>query len=399
MPEGHFHWHKNSRAFAGSKEVALRSTDTSAAIHPEPVDEALNRLYSAISGRGVFCISDTALPALDSLQAGQFATLTGGTSGSPKVIVRTHASWIKSFDTNAQMFSYVDTDSIAGLGSLNHPLALYGIMEGAYVGICVHALSALKPSEQSAHMQDHECTILYATPTQLRLLPKNKALLGIRLILCGGGALSDEVRKHVMTVCPNANLHVFYGAAETSFIALGGPDTPAGSVGQPYPGVDLDVRPSGTSDTGEIWVRSPYLCLQYLYGDSDHTQRKGDWLTVGEHGYLDEGGNLFLRGRAGRIITIADQTIYPEELEAQFSALEGISHCAVLGRPDAMRGHHLVAVLEGKADASLAQMLRDYCTDNGLVSPREVAFLDQFPLLASGKPDLQRIAALTGCAF
>ncbi|MEH6645134.1 AMP-binding protein [Sulfitobacter sp.] len=395
MPEGHFHWHSKSRAFAGDQEVALHAADAPLTIPCDPVSDALQMLYSAVTGTRAFCVSNRALPELDQLTAGQLATLTGGTSGAPKVIVRTHASWIKSFEANAAMFTYIASDSIAVLGALSHSLALYGVLEAAHHGLEIHALSPLKPSGQSARMQEHGCTILYATPTQLRLLPKSTHLPEVRLILCGGGVLSDETRRHILALCPNAKLHVFYGAAETSFITLGGPDTPAGSVGRPYPGVELAVHAPDTAGTGQIWVRSPYLFDGYLHGDSQHTQRDGDWLTVGEHGYLDAEGHVFLRGRAGRIINIADQTVFPEELEAQFNALRGISQCAVLARHDALRGHHLVAVLEGSDDAILAQKLRDYCASNALVAPRDVIFLDPFPLLASGKPDLQRIASLT----
>lgn len=395
MPEGHFHWHSTSRAFAGDHEVALLPTDAPSAIPCDIVSDALQMLYSAIAGSGVFCVSSRALPELAQLTAGQFATLTGGTSGAPKVIVRTHASWIKSFEANAAMFSYVTSDSIAVLGSLSHSLALYGVLEAAHHGLDIHALSPLKPSRQAARLHEHGCTILYATPTQLRLLPKSTQLPDVRLILCGGGALSDDTRRHIIALCPDAKLHVFYGAAETSFITLGGPDTPTGSVGRPYPDVELAVRGPDTNGTGEIWVRSPYLFDRYLYGDSQHTQRDGDWLTVGEYGYLDAEGHVFLRGRAGRIVNIADQTVFPEELEAHFNALHGINHCAVLARHDTLRGHHLIAVLEGADDAKLAQNIRDYCAANALVAPRDVLFLDPFPLLASGKPDLQRIAHLT----
>ncbi len=50
---------------------------------------------------------------------------------------------------------------------------------------------------------------------------------------------------------PNADLRVFYGAAETGFVAMSDPDTPPGSVGRPYPGVDIHI------EAGEVFVRSP----------------------------------------------------------------------------------------------------------------------------------------------
>lgn len=396
MPTHRFQWHRDARIFAGADEVVPIGSAPAAAIPAHSVTAAIAGIYAAIRTDTPFCVSDLAVPDIDQIPPSHFATLTGGTSGAPKVILRTQASWIASFNANAAQFGYRPDDSIAVLGALSHSLALYGLLEGLHLGLSVHALSPLKPSGQSAQLHAHRCTILYATPTQLRLLPVGTRLHDIRLILCGGGTLGADTRHHITALCPNAELHVFYGAAETSFVTMGDSSTPEGSVGRPYAGVKIAVRDPDDTGTGVIWVRSPYLFERYLHGESAHTQRDGDWLTVGEYGHINAQGYLFLRGRAGRVINIADTAVFPEELEARFSVLAGISQCAVLARLDALRGRHLIAVLEGGEDAEKRNMLLRYCKANGLAGLRDVTFLDPFPLLASGKPDLRRIAALTG---
>lgn len=391
-----FRWHPDTRFFAGTEEVIPGESVPVAAIGATPVNDAITALHTALAANTGFCISDPALADLAPLPPLHFATLTGGTSGTPKVILRTQASWIASFDINARQFGYTATDSIAVLGGLSHSLALYGAMESLHLGLSVHALSTLKPSGQSAEMRRRRCTILYATPTQLRLLSKGKPLPDVRLILCGGGTLGAEVRRHINVVCPNAKLHIFYGAAETSFITMGDSATPEGSVGKGYMGVEIAVREPDSSGTGLVWVRSPYLFEHYLQGESPHTRRDGDWLTVGEYGAIDAEGHLYLRGRAGRVVNIADITVFPEELEAQLSTIKGVSICAVLARHDTLRGRHLIAVLPGPTDQALRKRLLAHCEDNRLTPLRDVLFLEPFPLLPSGKPDLRRIAALTG---
>lgn len=393
-----FQWHQEAKAFAGRTEVA-RQGHGSARIPATPCSRALEDLRTALGGSSAFCVSDTPLPPIDTLDPDHFATLTGGTSGPPKVIVRSQLSWIKSFHANAAQFAYTPNDSIAVLGTLTHSLALYGVLEGLHLGLTVHALAASPPSGQRNTVHSAGITILYATPTQLRLLPPGTTLPNIRLILCGGGALPPATRTHITALCPNASLYVFYGAAETSFITLSDADTPEGSVGRPYPEVEIEIRDPDPTGTGALWVRSPYLFNEYLQGGSTHTRHDDGWLTIGEIGRLDTQGCLFLRGRAGRVFTIADQTIYPEELEAQFMSLHGVPNCAVLARVDPLRGHHLIVVVEGPESANLRKTLFEQCTRTGVSRPRDVIFLDPFPLLPSGKPDLMHIATLTGATL
>ena len=392
-----FHWHPDARAFAGHAEVCPTQGPALNHIAAEPPATALEGLFNTLGHEAAFCVSNIAPPDLAPLAPHLFTTLTGGASGTPKIILRTQSSWITSFETNATHFAYTPDDSIAVLGALSHSLALYGVLEGLHLGLNVHALSPLAPSAQCDALHRNICTILYATPTQLRLLPKGKTLPHIRLILCGGGALSSATRDHILTQCPNATLHVFYGAAETSFITLSDSSTPDSSVGQPYPQVKITVRNPDDTGTGEIWVRSPYLFEQYLRGTSEHTRSEEGWLTLGEIGRLDSDGYLHLRGRAGRVFNIADQTIYPEELETRLLSCEGMTQCTVMARPDALRGHHLIIAAAGPDDDNRRAALLAYCKTNNIILPREIIFLDPFPNLPSGKPDLTRIAALTGC--
>lgn len=394
MPDAQFQWHPSAHAFVAGAQVTACTQTPPSHIPPTPLAAAFTGLANAF-GTTPFCVTDNTTVDVGSLPPSHFATLTGGTSGAPKVIARTQASWIASFDTNAALFNYSANDSIAVLGALSHSLALYGVLEALHLGMDIHVLSDLGHRAQSTQLHDQKCTILYATPTQLRLLPVGQQLPDIRLILCGGGALDAATQEHITRLCPKAALHVFYGAAETSFVTLGDASTPEGSVGRAYPNAEIAVRDEDAQGIGTVWVRSPYLFDHYLQGDSPHTRRNGDWITVGERGHLDTQGNLFLKGRAGRAINVADQTVYPEELEAAICALANAPYCAVLSRADDLRGQHIIAALPGPEDTGVRQTLPAACTSRGLHAPREVIFLDPFPMLPSGKPDLQQIATLT----
>lgn len=398
-----FCWHPDAQLFAGPDLVprtGLAAAATFCAINATNSAKALPALAAALQGCSGFCLYEGIDPAGLGSEPHQFITLSGGSSGQPKGILRRQSSWITSFTTNARLFDYRTPDRIAVLGRLSHSLALYGVLEALHLGLDAFALDAVPFRQQVQILAAQAISILYATPTQLRLLALGAAPGGlphVRLILCGGGALEDRTAQSIQNLCPNATIRVFYGAAETSFITLSGPDTPKASVGQAYPGVTIricDETGRQTAQTGEVWVRSTYLFDRYVLGHADDTQRNDGFLSVGEIGHLDAAGNLHLLGRKTRMVQIADQNVFPEKIEAHICAAAAVASCAVVPRPDPVRGHRLVAVLEGTKDPELAANVQQDCrnTFGPLVAPKQILFHPALPLLASGKIDLPNLA-------
>ena len=399
--QGSFRWHQDARLFAGQSEVPRApegQRDSFRALPATPTFDALTALTTAISQQAPFCLSDRPLPDDIACPPGAFLTLTGGASGQPKAVRRSQTSWIASFDVNAYRFALSSGDSVAVLGHLSHSLSLYAVLEALHLGLDAHVLADQSPRRQSVCVAEAGATILYATPTQLRLLARGAAapLPSLRLVLCGGGALDAATRAVVKGLCPEAAVPVFYGAAETSFITLADAHTPEGSVGRPYPGVNLrllDRAGRPTSDVGEIWVRSPYLFDGYALGSSTDTRWQDGFVTVGEIGELDADGHLWIKGRRQRMVQIADQMVFPEAVETVIAAHTRLP-CAVLPREDALRGQHLVAVVETAAKELSAEEIIANCRAalGTLAAPRRVFFNSDLPLLPSGKIDLNALS-------
>ena len=246
------------------------------------------------------------------------------------------------FDVNKDRFGLRAEDSYAVLGALSHSLTLYAVLEALHVGADLHFLNGLSPKVQISALQERQISVLYATPSQLRLLQEGMQAIytklpDMRLILSGGGKLDATCRANIGSLCPNAEIVEFYGATETSFITLSDYDTPDGSVGIPYPGVSLKIlddhgRP--TQGVGEIWIKSPYLFEGYEIGESRDTRWNGEYLTVGEMGFVDADGNLFLKGRKSRMVTVADQNVFLEDIEAVLQTDKDVQLCAALAKPD-----------------------------------------------------------------
>ncbi len=329
---------------------------------------------------GMLHILDTQLPDSDPREGAysdalaSFITFTGGTTGPPKAILRSQSSWLHSFKHQD-----VDIgDNVAVLGDLTHSLACYAAIEALTSWAKLYLLSDVRPDGQATAMAEHSVTVLYATPTQLKRLAGNAPCRAVRRVYVGGGAIDASTREVAATVFPNAKMQTFYGSSETSFLTIADQNTPTGSVGRAYPGVDLEI------DTQQrIWANSPMLFERYLLGDSAQTKMHGGFLSVGDLGRLDTVGNLYLLGRADRSISINDQVVQLDAIEQVVVALPNVQNCAALSGSDPKRGHHLLLAIQGDPSDIAA-----------LALPKigQILVLDTWPTLTSGKTDYSAIA-------
>jgi long-chain acyl-CoA synthetase len=400
--EDRFRWHPAARLIGPDGVAVAPTTDApDAVIRDDPSGGAL-AFAMARAARGLaFRIGAPDAPAPRADAVPVFESLTSGSSGQPRRIRRSQQSWIASFAINAGLFGIGSGTRVAVLGRPVHSLTLYGAVEGLHLGAEVHLLDGLRPDKQRAALAERAVDVVYATPAQLRLMAEaGGPALPLRLILTGGAKLDPTLRADLAVMAPAAAIREFYGAAEASFISLSDPTHPAASVGVAYPDVAIDIRsPDGMilpdGMMGAVWVRSPYLFDGYGDGLDGPARWQDGWLTVGEIGRLDQGA-LYLAGRAGRMVTVADQNVFPEEIEALLSAQAGIRRVVVLPRPDRLRGSVLVAVAmgdpscEGRVLKSVRQVL------GPLKAPRAMIWRQDWPELPTGKPDLTRIAREAG---
>lgn len=375
-----FCWHPKTRLFDGAGRGVMR--------HPAtyPIADDSPDGLASIIGHAAFRIGapDAAPPAPEPVPV--FETLTSGSTGKPRRIRRTQASWIASFAVNAG-YGIDPGARVAVLGRLMHSLALYGAVEGLHLGAEVHLLDSLRPDRQRQALARRQITHLYATPAQLRLLVEGPGLCpDLRLVLVGGSKLDAGLRRALGAMAPGAVIREFYGAAEASFITIADEATPETSVGRAYEGVMIALDP-----TGEIWVKSPYLFIGYAEGAGSAKWRNG-WLSVGEIGRIED-GFLYLSGRAGRMVTVADQNVFPEEIETLMLSLAGVRKAAVLPVEDARRGTVLVAMVEGDSSAETAILSTLRAELGPLKAPKVLIWQADWPVLASGKTDLKALEA------
>lgn len=348
-------------------------------------------------------VSPALLPPPPAPDAPFYVGFTSGSTGSPKGYRRSHRSWIDSFKVSAAAFGLGEQDVVLAPGGLAASLHLYGVVHALHSGATAVMMRQFHPRRALRLIARHSVTALYATPTQLQMLIEaggGESFPTVRLLLISGAKWRAETRAATLALFPRAGIAEFYGASETSFITLARPEeaVPAGSVGRAAPGVTLRIRDASGRDlpagaAGAIWVKSTMLFDAYACGDAPETRREGGFLTIGDHGRLDEAGFLYLHGREKRMLVTSGLNVYPEEVETVLVGLPGIEEAAVFGLPDALRGVELVAVLRGTFDEPT---LRAACRKllPAAKIPRRFLSLEDWPRTSGGKADLRALEAI-----
>lgn len=134
-----------------------------------------------------------------------------------------------------------------------------------------------------------------------------------------------------------------------------------GTVGRPYPCVELRVDDPDTKGVGEILVRSPTVMSGYL-GVEDDTVSDEGWLRTGDLGHLNGEGYLFLDGRSKDIVIRGGENIACAHVEQALLAHPDVVETAVFGVPHEDLGEELVAAVTHRAgDQVTAEELREHC--------------------------------------
>jgi len=199
-----------------------------------------------------------------------------------------------------------------------------------------------------------------------------------------------------------------YGGSEAGLVTW--TDTPGwlahpGTVGRPDDGSDVrilaeDGSPLGPRQAGQVYVRPPEYLPDFTYlGDPAKRaaiERDG-YLSLGDIGYLDEDGYLYLTDRASDIVISGGVNIYPAEIEQVILKLAGVRDVAVVGIPDDTYGEALAAHVAADPAAGLsADSVRNHL--RGCIAsykiPRLIVFDDHLPREDSGKLFKRRLREL-----
>ena len=330
-----------------------------------------------------------------------YVGFTSGTTSQAKGVVRSHRSWLNSFSASQLEFGTHMSDRIFIPGSLVHSLSLYAALEGLNAGATVYLLPQFNAKATLECVQTHAITMLVAVPTLLGTIAKIAAnrqqiFASLRVVIAGGSTFDPHLRTQLSYVFPQADILSYFGALELSFIALNSSrePIPPQSVGRPFQTVTVSIRrqdgvgEAAIGEVGWIGVKSPMLSLGYFYGSDAVGYRVIDgWATVGDLGWQDANGYLYLVGREQDMLISSGINIYPAEIEAALRNLTEIDEAVVFGLPDADRGQVVVAAIQWTDQpltrSELQQRLQATLPQSKC--PRYYFSVDRFPRTNSGK--------------
>lgn len=364
--------------------------------------------------------SDGSLPAV--------LLFTSGTSGTPKVVVLRDRNLVPYVVSTVEFLNADADQAILVSVPPYHIAAVSSVLTSVYAGRRMVLMPAFDPQEWVGVARRESVSQAMVVPTMLnRILDvaesDGQGIPSLRHLSYGGGRMPVPVIERTMRVLPGIDLVNAYGLTETSStIALLGPDDhreaaasadPAvrrrlGSVGRALPTVEIEIRDEhgravGPGQAGEVWVRGDQVSGEYL---SHSATESGGWYATRDHGHLDEGGFLFLHGRADDVIVRGGENISPAEVEERLLAHPTVAEAAVVGVPDTEWGERIEAFVVPSSGAVVdAGELREWVR-SGLRSTRVPEVIhprDELPYNETGKLlrrqlRAERAAELTGKA-
>ena len=324
---------------------------------------------------------------------------TSGSTGTPRPVELTHEVMWWGSTNFREGFDYAPTSSVVGVCA---PASHIGGFNGTSMDVWTHGGTLVTlgfPGSFDARgvidaIERYGITIMFAVPAIVRAILDEHERGGGDLSswvrpLIGGDAMTADLAEAMRRVGLSP-IHV-WGMTETSgagTVATPDSSAPAGSLGVPFPYVDLVVmaspeREAGVGEMGEIWVRGPGV----VSGE--------EWLSTGDLATRDANGWLHMVGRAHRMINTAGELVAPPSVERALRSLDEVSDALVVGLPDERWGQIVAALIVasdvGRAQASslsaeaLSEALRDSLAPWEKV--RRVLVVEALPTTTTGKPD------------
>jgi long-chain acyl-CoA synthetase len=268
-------------------------------------------------------------------------------------------------------------------------------------------------AEETLHLiERHRVTHTHMVATMFhRLLALPAAvkehydLSSLRYLLHGAAPTPIHV-KRAMLDWLGPKIYEYYAATEGggTFISPAEWLERPGSVGRANPGRVVEIRGEdgrllAPGEIGTVYFSRPEVGAFEYFKDPEKTARAylGDRFTLGDHGYLDEDGYLFLTGRTSEVIISAGVNIYPAEIDAVLLMHPAVADAASVGVPDEERGEEVKAVVQLAAGFqptdALAGELIDFCRARlaHFKCPRSVDFDPALPRGEAGKIQRQRV--------
>ncbi|OPY68279.1 MAG: Long-chain-fatty-acid--CoA ligase [Syntrophorhabdaceae bacterium PtaU1.Bin034] len=327
---------------------------------------------------------------------------TGGTTGVPKGVMLKHEGI--NFSSQAIAFYERSTERDIALCFLpfNHVFGQIHIMNSTiFSSGCLEMLPSFDMDRVLSILAAGRITKFFAVPTvyiRFLALPDLAERLGaLRYCFSAGASMALEIVKqwkertgitisesYGMTECMPVTFNHYYPEMHL-----------AGSVGQPCPGVEVQIRDIegnvlDQGKEGEICVKSPACMTGYLNNPEGTREAfwPNGWVRSGDIGVFDANDYLFIVDRLKDLIITGGENVFPREVEEALYAFPAVEECAVLGLPDKEWGERVAAFVVPKGGRPIeTDSLKSFLKSrlSSFKVPKEYVIVKEMPKSAAGK--------------
>jgi acyl-CoA synthetase (AMP-forming)/AMP-acid ligase II len=388
---------------------------------PTPLVIADNEYRDVVAGAGKQVLSsDEFIDAARSAEpAAEFADpddvgvvlFTSGTTSKPKAVELTHNNLTSYITGTVEFDSAEPSDAALICVPPYHIAGVSAALSNLYAGRKMVYLPQFDANEWVRLVRDEGVTSATVVPTMLDrivsvLETEPVALPTLRNLAYGGSKVALPLVRKALGLLPHVGFVNAYGLTETSStIAVLTPDDHRealaasdeaiarrlGSVGQPVPSIEVQIRGEdgsvlGPGETGELFVRGEQVSGRYT--DIGSVLDADGWFPTKDVAMLDEGGYLFIGGRSDDTIIRGGENIAPAEIEDVLVEHPGVADVVVVGVPDDEWGQRLAAVVVRAEGTDVdAEELRSWVRARlrSSKTPDVVEFRAELPRTDTGK--------------
>jgi long-chain acyl-CoA synthetase len=339
----------------------------------------------------------------------QLELYSSGTTGRPKAIERLPPKPLDGKPLDMRSLGFLDRLGVGGPGEVH--LMCGPLYHSQPIGFSVQALAAghrvvmmeggFDAETCLATIARERVTWITCVPThfvRILALPEDVRrrydLSSLKAVLHSASPCPRDVKHAIIELLPPDTVWEVYGGTEGAMTMISPQEwlRKPGSVGRSLlPGVELrvldragEILPPG--EVGLIYSQTP-MGFRYKGASelNDETWR-GDFFTLGDMGYLDEDGYLFITDRMKDMIITGGANVYPAEVEAVLFNHPAVGDATVIGVPDPHWGEAVKAIVEPRAETT-AQEIIDFCRERlaHYKCPASVDFVERLPRDPNGK--------------
>jgi long-chain acyl-CoA synthetase len=353
-------------------------------------------------------------PAIDAINDVAVLQYTGGTTGTPKGAMLTHANISVNCQQGAAWAINLRSGQERTLAALPffHVFAMtavmnFAIQEGAEIVIMPRFVldGAMKLIDKT------KPTVMPGVPTMFIAMlnhPKLKSfdLSSLKYCVSGGAPLPVDIKERFERVT-GCKVVEGYGLTEASPSVTCNPvegPVKSGSIGQPLPGTVVSLRdladptkevPLG--EKGEICVKGPQVMKGYWKRPEETAdQFVGDFLRTGDVGVMDEEGFIFIVDRIKDLIICSGYNVYPRRIEEATYEHPAVEEVTVIGIKDQYRGEAPKAFIKLKVGMSATEAdIRKHLETklSKIEMPAQIEFRDALPKTMIGKLSKKELKA------